>query len=101
MLKFQNILKYKLKYFEAIIWIVALILLAFAPIHHGHYSLCLFKNLGFDFCPGCGLGHSITYLFHGKIEASFYAHPFGIPAVIILIYRIFSILKQNKKFQSI
>lgn len=94
-------MKAKRHYFEAMIWIVALLLLAFTPIEGEHYSLCVFHNLGIGFCPGCGLGHSISYLFHGDFEASIYAHPLGIPAVAILCYRIFSIFKQNKKYQSI
>lgn len=93
--------KAKRNYFEAAIWILALILLAFTPLEGEHYSLCVFHNLGIGFCPGCGLGHSITYFFHGNIEASFYAHPLGIPAIAILCYRIFSIFKQNKKYQTI
>jgi len=97
----HKILQAKRKYFEALIWVIALILLAFTPIDGEHYSLCVFNNLGIGFCPGCGLGHSITYLFHAKFEASFNAHPFGIPAVAILCYRIFSIFKQNKKYQTI
>lgn len=97
----HKILQAKRKYFEAVIWIIALVLLAFTPIEGEHYSLCVFNNLGIGFCPGCGLGHSITHLFLGNIVASFTAHPFGIPAVAILCYRIFSIFKQNKKHQSI
>lgn len=98
---FYKILKAKRYYFEAAIWITALLLLAFMPIEGEHYSLCAFHNLGIGFCPGCGLGHSINYLFHGQFEASFYAHPFGIPAVAILCYRIFIIFKQNKNYHTI
>lgn len=97
----HKILQVKRNYFEALIWLIALILLAFTPIDGEHYSLCVFNNLGIGFCPGCGLGHSITYLFHGQFEASFNAHPFGIPTVAILCYRIFSIFKQNNKYQTI
>jgi hypothetical protein len=91
----------KQRYLEAVIWISALILLAFTPVQGEHYSLCVFNNLGIGFCPGCGLGHSITYFFNGDLSASFNAHPLGIPAVAILIFRILSILKQNKKYQPI
>ena len=97
----HTVFRAKRRYFEAVIWITALVLLAFAPINGEHYSLCVFHNLGIGFCPGCGLGHSITYFFHGDFEASFYAHPMGIPAIGILIFRIFSIFKQNKKYQPI
>lgn len=77
------------KYFELAFWIVALILLAvMKPTTDPHYSFCIFKMLGLPFCPGCGLGHSISYLFHGDIKASFSAHPFGIFAVAIIMARI-------------
>ena len=91
----------KLKYLEAFIWIAALLILAISPISEGHYSLCIFKNLGIDFCPGCGLGHSIHYFFRGEFEASFYAHPLGIIVVGVLLIRIFNIFKQNKKLKPV
>jgi len=77
------------KYFELIFWIFALVLLAaMKPTTDPHYSFCIFKMLGLSFCPGCGLGHSISYLFHGDIQASFSAHPLGIFAVAVILTRI-------------
>ncbi|MCP4550605.1 MAG: DUF2752 domain-containing protein [Bacteroidetes bacterium] len=73
---------------EAIIWIAALVLLAFSSPHEEHYSLCVFHNLGFSYCPGCGIGHSISYFFHGEIVTSFHAHPLGIVAIGIIFFRI-------------
>ncbi|WP_235208330.1 DUF2752 domain-containing protein [Saccharicrinis fermentans] len=67
------------------------------PHAHAHYSLCLIKNSGLDFCPGCGLGHSLGFLFRGEIANSFHSHPLGIFALIILTYRIFQIFKNNHK----
>jgi hypothetical protein len=91
------------KYFELTFWIAALILLALMPTGTDpHYSFCLFKMMGFKFCPGCGLGHSISYLFHGNIKASFSAHPLGIFAVIILLFRIYTLSRLHifsKKIQ--
>jgi hypothetical protein len=58
-----------------------------------HYSFCIFKLFGINFCPGCGLGHSISYLFHGDIKASFASHPLGIFAVIIILLRIYKLLQ--------
>ena len=98
---YQKILVFKRKYFELSVWILALVLLAFGPTHHEHYSLCLFKGAGFESCPGCGLGHSITFLFQGKFSESLNSHPLGIPAVIILVLRIISILKNNRKYKSV
>jgi hypothetical protein len=56
-----------------------------------HYSFCFFKFLGIHFCPGCGIGHSISYLFHGNISASLSAHPLGIFAVVIILSRIYKL----------
>ncbi len=81
-------------YFELMFWVLALIFLALLyPGTEPHLSLCIFKFLGITFCPGCGLGHSISYLFHGNIRASVSAHPLGIIAVIIILLRIFKLLK--------
>jgi hypothetical protein len=74
---------------EAIFWSAALILLAFNnPITDQHFSFCIFKILGFKYCPGCGIGRSISFLLRGDIRASFNLHPLGIPAFLILTYRI-------------
>ncbi len=82
------------QYFELTVWLSALIALALMdPASGGHYSLCVFKWLGFSFCPGCGLGHSISWLFHGNVYQSFQAHPLGIFAVAVLTHRIYSLIK--------
>ncbi|RMH82168.1 MAG: DUF2752 domain-containing protein [Calditrichaeota bacterium] len=62
------------------------------PTGESHFSLCLFKHLGIEVCPGCGLGHAIAYLYRGEIAASFQAHPLGIPAVGILLSRIVTLI---------
>lgn len=81
------------KYFEVTVWIVALIVFATMSPVDEHASLCPFKMLGLGFCPGCGLGHSISWLFHGNLVASFNAHPLGWFAVAMLLYRIITLLK--------
>jgi hypothetical protein len=63
-----------------------------SPGTEPHLSLCIFKFFGITFCPGCGLGHSISYLFHGNIQASFSSHPLGFFAVIIILFRIYKLL---------
>lgn len=85
---------------EAFIWIAALLVLAFSSPLDTHYSLCPLHNLGFSWCPGCGLGHSISWLFRGDVVQSFHAHPLGIPAVIIIVFRIISIFRKNKKYNT-
>ncbi|WP_255563247.1 MULTISPECIES: DUF2752 domain-containing protein [Mucilaginibacter] len=72
---------------------MALVCLAFTnPASQGHFSLCPFKAIGLTWCPGCGLGHAISYLFHGDIRSSFHAHWLGIPVVLALFYRIVVLL---------
>jgi hypothetical protein len=79
---------------ELTFWILALVLLATANPHSHHFTLCPLANLGFDWCPGCGLGRSITALFHGDVSASFSHHWFGIPALILICHRIYQLAKQ-------
>jgi hypothetical protein len=75
---------------EGLIWISALLFLAVINVDsNNHFTLCPFNNLGFEFCPGCGLGKSIHFLFHLEIVKSFNAHPMGVFAFIILIHRIY------------
>ena len=74
---------------ENIFWILALIALAaIDPGKSSHLSICPLKNLGFTFCPGCGIGHSISWFLHGEISHSFAAHPLGIVAAAMMMYRI-------------
>lgn len=82
---------------ESLIWTIGLVALAvFNPTDSsGSFSLCIIHQMGFDFCPGCGLGHSIAWLFNGDISASIEAHILGPFAVIILISRIFKLNYQH------
>jgi len=73
--------------FEAIAWLGGLITLALLDPHAGHYSFCVFRQLGIPYCPGCGLGHSISLLLHGDVAGSWEAHPLGIAAATILLSR--------------
>jgi len=80
------------KYFELTAWVTGLFLLAIMnPTTDVHYSFCIFKMMGFSFCPGCGLGHSISFLFHGELLASFHAHPLGLFALIVILARIYKL----------
>jgi hypothetical protein len=79
---------------EALVWIVGLLFLALTyPDSGSHSSLCVFKNMGFKYCPGCGIGHSISYFLHGDVARSLQTHPLGIFATVVLVSRIFSLLK--------
>lgn len=70
----------------------ALLFLALTPTGSAHYSLCPIDNIGFSWCPGCGLGRSLRYLLHADLRSSLDHHWFGIPALLILIYRILQLL---------
>ncbi len=80
---------------EAIIWIISLSLLAILDAGSFGFSLCPLANIGFEYCPGCGLGRSISLLLHGHLSESFEAHPFGIFAVGALSMRILSLTRNH------
>jgi hypothetical protein len=95
LIKFRKIIR--LIEWEALIWFSGLVYLLFTnPYYTEHISICPYKNLGINFCPGCGLGRAIAYLFHGDILNSFNTHPLAIPALILIIIRIVQLLR--KKF---
>jgi len=87
------------KNLELSFWISAFILLFFLEPTAEHFTLCPISNLGFSFCPGCGLGHSIHYALWFNFSESFSHHPLGIIAVIIIFSRIIrlitNLLKSN------
>src|SRR5574338_824415 len=81
------------RYFELTAWVTAILLLALMnPATDTHYSFCLFKFIGIQFCPGCGLGHSISYLFHGDFKQSFNSHPLGFFAVPVIFHRMYQLI---------
>jgi len=83
-------------YFELTFWIAALIALGMSdPTMASHYTLCPLKLMGITWCPGCGLGHSIAFLLHGDVRNSFHAHWLGIPALLIILYRIVDLVRQR------
>ncbi len=82
----RNILSENL---EAIIWVAALVWLALVdPAAGAHFTLCPLKNLGIEWCPGCGLGSAAGYALHGDLAESFRHHLLGIPAILILGGRV-------------
>lgn len=76
---------------ELFFWAFALVLLATSDPHAHHFTLCPLANLGVTWCPGCGLGRSITALFHGDVSASFAHHWFGIPALLLIAHRMYEL----------
>ncbi len=80
---------------ELITWSGAIIILSLSyPKTTGHFTLCPLENMGFLWCPGCGLGRSLSYLLHGELRLSLKQHWFGIPALAILICRILQLLNK-------
>lgn len=89
---------WKLLGIEALIWIFGLVYLALINSPEAnHFTICPLSNLGFEFCPGCGLGKSISYLFRGDFASSFHSHPLGIFALAIIIFRIITIINNNRR----
>jgi hypothetical protein len=80
---------------EVIVFSGGLLFLSIINPSHDHFSICLFNLAGINFCPGCGLGRSISYLLHFNIYESVRTHPLGIPAFLIIIHRIISLLRNN------
>ena len=81
---------------EAYLWIAALTYLMFIdPLQTQHFSLCPFNNIGIDFCPGCGLGKSISFIYHFDFMNSIKTHPLGIAALIIILYRIVTLIYKS------
>lgn len=80
------------KNLELCFWVSAIIFLFFLEPSAGHFTLCPINNLGFSFCPGCGLGHSIHYALRLNFSESFSHHPLGIIAIIIIFSRIIKLI---------
>lgn len=79
---------------EALIWIIVLLSFTLSPIQsNDHLTLCPLKLIGFEHCPGCGLGRSIILFLHGHFSESFNMHPIAGLAIVILIIRIISIFR--------
>jgi len=74
--------------FEPVIWSAGLLALALITPGAGHFTVCPLALSGITWCPGCGLGASVSHLLHGNLAASLDAHILGVPAVVILVHRI-------------
>ncbi|PKL81588.1 MAG: hypothetical protein CVV24_14490 [Ignavibacteriae bacterium HGW-Ignavibacteriae-3] len=87
MMKLRSVLK--IIEWEAVLWLVGLIYLLFInPYASQHFTLCPFDNLGITFCPGCGLGRSISFFYQGDLIHSIKTHPLGIIAFGLISIRI-------------
>ena len=79
-------------------WIaLAGMLVAAATIDPSSASLfCPIEWAGFEYCPGSGIGRSMSSALRGDFSGSFELHPAGIPAVIIMSGRIGNIFHRNR-----
>ncbi|WP_242920907.1 DUF2752 domain-containing protein [Pontibacter liquoris] len=79
---------------EAVLWMAGLGALACMDPDGAHlFSFCPWSWFGFNFCPGCGLGHAISFLLHGQWQASWQAHPLGGPALVLLVGRSIKLVR--------
>lgn len=82
---------------ELVFWIGCLIaILILEPNSESHLSLCPLNQLGFDWCPGCGLGRSMNLLAYGEFQASWSMHPLGMVAFVVIFHRIWNLIKTLK-----
>lgn len=79
---------------ELLFWLIAMLALARANPAEHHYTLCPLSNLGFSWCPGCGLGRGISQVLHGNFFAAFHQHWLALPALGIIAYRIIQLSRQ-------
>jgi hypothetical protein len=87
---------------EPFAWFVALLVLGISTPHpFADFTLCPLSNIGITDCPGCGLGRSISYALHGQMSASLQAHWLGIPAVVILCFRVGSLVRTTLRRQQL
>lgn len=86
-------MKFINRHSEWMVFLTGLILMATMNPYVEGTSLCLFEALGFTFCPGDGLGHSIAFLFRGEFSSSLEANLMGPAVVVGLGARIISIWK--------
>ncbi|MGE5518876.1 MAG: DUF2752 domain-containing protein [Candidatus Dadabacteria bacterium] len=85
------------KYSECILWSIALVLLFAMDDSQQHYSFCLFRMMGWNSCPGCGIGHAIHDVLHLQFTDSLKEHFLGIPATIAILYSIIKPLLSIKQ----
>ena len=65
-----------------------------------HLTICVFHYLGASWCPGCGIGRSISYLLHGDWQNSISTHWLGTFALLIIVYRILQLIINQKQKQN-
>lgn len=81
--------------FEAWAWSAGLLALALAdPTAPGLLDVCGWQwlgvpgLLGWEGCPGCGLGHAVAFLLDGQFAPALEAHLLAPFAVVVLVGRV-------------
>lgn len=88
------------KYFEVSAFALGLLLLAMMnPEITNGPSLCLFDFMGITFCPGEGLGHSISYIFRGQFDNAIESNLLGPFAIVIIGGRMVHLLFKNYNYK--
>ncbi|NBC66301.1 MAG: DUF2752 domain-containing protein [Bacteroidetes bacterium] len=82
-------------HFEWIALLSGLILVAVLDPFSQTASICPIDRMGFDFCPGCGLGRSVGFAARGELTASLQSHPLGLFAIVVIFIRIGTIFRRN------
>jgi len=83
-------------HFEWIAFSIGIIAMAsINPYINSGATWCLFERIGFPFCPGHGLGHSIAFIFRGDFANAIQANIFGPFALVVLLGRIIYLIKRN------
>ena len=98
--KIINIIKVIRANLELITWAVILLLLIVSNPENHSLSLCPLDNLGFEYCPGCGLGRSCMHALNFNFVNSFKNHPLGIFAIFIIFFRIFTLTRNAIKYKT-
>ena len=82
---------------ELILWIGSIIAILTINPYSDSVSLCPLDNLGFDWCPGCGLGRGMNLLVRGEFLASWEMHPLSGLGFGVIFHRIWVLIKQLKQ----
>jgi hypothetical protein len=87
--------------FELCFWVITLLGICGIAIGNEatHFSLCPLDQLGFPWCPGCGLGRSMKLFLTGAFKASFAMHPLGGFAVLVIVLRIIELIRNLIKWK--
>jgi hypothetical protein len=82
------IIVWGLKNLEMLFWIGGLAFLGCSTLEESHISICPVNFVLGIQCPGCGLGHSISWILQGEFAQSWEEHKLGGPALAIILFRI-------------